>query len=96
MVLVEEFSSVVDFFVDSNSDVNVIKSVVVEVSKIACVEFVTVIILPSKVSLVEAVIDLADEYSADLELNPGARPLLTDPKDLRDVSKVVVAEYLVE
>lgn len=96
MVLVEEFSSVVDVFVDSNSDVNVLKSVVVDVSKVACVEFVTVIILPSKVSMVEAVIGLADVYTADLGLNPGARPLLTDPKDLRDVSKVVVTEYLVE
>lgn len=81
---------------DSNSDVNVLKSVVVDVSKVACVVFVTIIILPSTVSMVEAVTGLADEYTADLGLNPGARPLLTDPKDLRDVFKVVVAKYLVE
>lgn len=81
---------------DSNSDVNVLKSMVVNVRKVACVVFATIIILPSMVSMVETVIGLTDEYTADLGLNPGARPLLTDPKDLRDVSKVVIAEYLVD
>lgn len=79
---------------DSNSDVNVLKPVVVDVSKVNCVVFVTIIILPSMLSMVEAVTGLADEYTADLGLNPGAR--LTDPKVFSDVCKGAVAEYLVE